>query len=65
MVAPAQWGAHGPGRASHGHAMIVEPWGTVVAQAADGPGVAVAELDFERQDRLRTELPSLAHRRLD
>jgi predicted amidohydrolase len=63
VVAAAQVGHHGRGRASHGHAMIVDPWGTVVAQVPDGEGVAVAELDFARQDRLRRELPALAHGR--
>jgi predicted amidohydrolase len=64
VVAPAQFGAHGRGRTSHGHALIVEPWGSVIAQVPDGEGVAVAELDFERQDRLRKELPALSHVRL-
>src|SRR5438552_628360 len=64
VVAPAQVGVHGRGRSSHGHAMIVDPWGTVLAQVAGGEGVALAELDFERQDRLRRELPALAHARL-
>jgi predicted amidohydrolase len=65
VVAAAQTGAHGRGRASHGHAMIVDPWGSVLAQVPDGEGVALAELDFERQDRLRRELPALLHTRLD
>lgn len=65
VVAPAQVGTHSRGRASHGHAMIVDPWGTVLAQVADGEGLAIAELDFDRQDRLRRELPALSHRRLD
>jgi predicted amidohydrolase len=64
VLAPAQVGHHGKGRASHGHAMIVDPWGVVVAQVPDGEGIAVAELDFERQDRLRRELPALTHARL-
>ena len=64
VFAPAQSGVHGKGRASHGHAMVVDPWGAVLAQVPDGEGVAVAELDFDRQDRLRRELPALAHRRL-
>ena len=64
VVAPAQVGVHGKGRSSHGHAMVVDPWGAVVAQVADGEGLAVAELDFERQDRLRRELPALDHVRL-
>ncbi|MCG6921925.1 MAG: carbon-nitrogen hydrolase family protein [Acidobacteria bacterium] len=64
VVAPAQFGHHGKGRASHGHAMIVDPWGVVVAQVPEGEGVAVAELDFGRQDRHRHELPALQHARL-
>jgi predicted amidohydrolase len=64
VVAPAQVGVHGKGRASHGHALIVDPWGTVIAQVPDGEGIALAELDFGRQDRLRKELPALAHIRL-
>jgi predicted amidohydrolase len=64
VVAPAQVGVHGKGRASHGHAMIVDPWGAVIAQVADGEGIALAELDFDRQDRVRRELPALDHTRL-
>ena len=64
VVAPAQVGVHGRGRASHGHALVADPWGAVVAQVADGEGLAVAELDLDRQDRLRRELPALDHVRL-
>lgn len=64
VVAPAQVGTHAPGRSSHGHAMIVDPWGAILAQVADGPGIALADLDFERQDRVRRSLPALAHARL-
>jgi deaminated glutathione amidase len=64
VVAPAQIGRHGRGRVSHGHALIADPWGVVLAQVTDDEGVAVAELDFERQDRLRRELPALSHARL-
>ncbi len=64
VFAPAQAGAHGGGRASHGPAMIVDPWGSVLAQVPEGEGVAVAELDFARLERVRRELPALAHARL-
>ena len=64
VFAPAQVGHHGGGRASHGQAMIVDPWGSVVAQVADGEGMALAELDFGRLERLRRELPALSHVRL-
>ena len=64
VIAPAQQSRHDEKRLTFGHSLIVDPWGTVLADAADGEGLAVAELDFERQDRLRKELPALAHRRL-
>ena len=44
--------------------MIVDPWGHVVAMASDGPGLALAEVDLDRVARIRSELPSLANRRL-
>jgi predicted amidohydrolase len=47
-----------------GRSMIVDPWGTVIAQAVDGVGVVTADLDFDRLARVRAELPSLANRRL-
>jgi predicted amidohydrolase len=65
VVAPAQVGEHGRNRASWGHAMIVSPWGDVLAEVTEpGEGLAIAELDFERQDRTRRELPALDHRKL-
>lgn len=48
----------------HGHSMIVDPWGTVMAERVDpSPGVVTADLDFELQRRIRLELPVLANRR--
>jgi predicted amidohydrolase len=64
VLAPAQVGHHGGGRASFGDAMIVDPWGAVIARVPDGEDVAVAELDFARLERLRRELPALSHARL-
>lgn len=64
VIAAAQSGRHSPTRQTYGHSVIVDPWGTVLADCPDGEGVAVAELDFGAQDRIRTELPCLAHRRL-
>ena len=62
VVAPAQGGVHENGRRTWGHSMIVDPWGVVMAQRAEGPGVVLAELDAGRQQRLRQELPALEHR---
>ncbi|MFZ5448403.1 MAG: carbon-nitrogen hydrolase family protein [Thermodesulfobacteriota bacterium] len=64
VVAPAQYGQHVPGRRSYGRSLIVDPWGTLLAQAPDGEGVILAPLDYERLQRLRRELPCLRHRRL-
>ena len=64
VLAPAQWGKHGGNRASYGHAMIVDPWGAVVAQVPDGEGFALAVLDFDRLHRLRAELPALRAKKL-
>ncbi|MBX3181039.1 MAG: carbon-nitrogen hydrolase family protein [Polyangiaceae bacterium] len=64
LLAPAQWGKHPRDRASHGHAMIVDPWGTVVAECSEGVGFAAATLDFSYQHQVRSRLPCLSHRRL-
>jgi predicted amidohydrolase len=64
VVAAGQIGDHEPGRTCFGRSMIVDPWGTVLAQAPDEVGVVIADLDLERLERIRTELPSLANRRL-
>ena len=64
VVAAAQFGRHNAKRVTYGHACIIDPWGQVLAEVGDHQGVAVAELDFEYQDRLRRELPALEHRRL-
>lgn len=64
VIAPAQWGQHSPGRRSFGRALIVDPWGLILAQAPDGEGVIYARLDHDRLQRLRRELPCLRHRRL-
>jgi predicted amidohydrolase len=62
VVAPAQGGVHENGRRTWGHSMVVDPWGLVLAERAEGPGVVLADLDAARQARLRLELPALEHR---
>jgi len=64
VVASAQWGAHNATRTSFGHSLIADPWGTVLSTVPDGEGIALAELDFARQDEIRRRLPALRHRRL-
>jgi predicted amidohydrolase len=62
VIAPAQGGTHENGRRTWGHSMVVDPWGTVLAQRAEGAGVVVAELDAARQAQVRAQLPALEHR---
>jgi predicted amidohydrolase len=64
VLAAGQIGDHEPKRTCFGRSMIIDPWGTVVAQAPDTVGVVTADLDFERLAEIRSELPSLANRRL-
>jgi predicted amidohydrolase len=63
VLAPAQHGRHPKGRQTYGKSLIVDPWGEILAQCSEGEGVATADLDFAYQDRVRTALPSLLHRR--
>lgn len=67
VIAAAQWGAWGPPgreRRNFGHSLVADPWGRVVAQAPDGVGITLAELDLSEVGRVRGALPALRHRRL-
>ena len=64
VLAAAQTGRHFGKRVSYGHALISDPWGTVLAQCGEGEGVAVATIEPEVIRSIRASLPSLAHRRL-
>jgi predicted amidohydrolase len=63
VVAPAQGGRHASGRATYGHTMVIDPWGTVLAEQADGEGLVLAEIDLDRIKKVRAELPALSNRR--
>jgi nitrilase len=64
VIASAQGGQHENGRRTWGHSMVIDPWGEVLAVHAEGPGMAVAEIDFAKLGAVRTQLPALQHRRL-
>jgi predicted amidohydrolase len=64
VVAPAQWGKHSENRQTYGNAMVVDPWGVVLARCPDGEGVCVAPFRRERIAQVRREMPALGHRRL-
>jgi len=66
VLAPGQWGEHGDEglRHSYGHSIIVDPWGTVVAECSDGEGLCLAEVDLARVAATRRGMPLGLHRRL-
>jgi nitrilase len=61
VVAPAQGGTHENGRQTWGQSMVVDPWGTVVAERAVDEGVVLFEIDAQQIERARTQLPALSH----
>ena len=66
-VHPYEQGTWGPPereRRNHGNSLVADPWGRVVAEASDGVGVTLAELDLTQVGRVRGMLPALRHRRL-
>ncbi|MCX7277118.1 MAG: carbon-nitrogen hydrolase family protein [Burkholderiales bacterium] len=62
VLAPAQGGLHENGRRTWGHSMLVDPWGTVLAQHAEGDAVVAGLLDAAQRDSYRRQLPALEHR---
>jgi predicted amidohydrolase len=64
VLAPAQFGHHSARRITYGHAMLVDPWGLVVARASEGEGLAMGALDLQLLNQIRKKLPALEHRRL-
>ncbi len=62
VIAPAQTGRHYAMRQTHGHATIVDPWGAILDDAGDKPGVAIAEINPDRLQQVRRQMPSLQHR---
>ena len=63
VVAPAQGGEHASGRRTHGHTMIVDPWGEILGVRPEGEGIVLAEIDAERLRAVRNSLPALSNRR--
>lgn len=65
VLAPAQCGTHaasaGKARRTHGHTMAVSPWGEVLCDRAEGPGVAMLDLDLAAVGAARAKIPSLTH----
>ena len=63
LLAPAQEGPHDSGglRHSYGHSLILDPWGTVLAECGEGPGLCLAEIDLARLQKIRRAIPVRQH----
>jgi predicted amidohydrolase len=61
VVAAAQAGQHNERRASYGHTLIVDPWGTILGELAEGEGLVMAEVDLDLVDETRLRMPCLEH----
>ena len=61
-IAPAQTGLHYGRRYTHGHAVIVDPWGVVLSDAGTETGLAIAEISPDRIHQVRRQMPCLEHR---
>jgi nitrilase len=64
VLAPAQGGTHVNGRRTHGHSMIIDPWGVVVDELNEGAGLVTAEVDLDHIASCREALPALVHKTL-
>ncbi|MFM1879816.1 MAG: hypothetical protein RLZZ344_50 [Pseudomonadota bacterium] len=64
LLASAQGGRHDNGRRTWGQSMVIDPWGRVVSQIAEGEGLAIADIDPAQTAQVRLNLPALTHRRL-
>ena len=62
VLASAQGGRHENGRETHGHSLLIDPWGKIVDSLAKGPGLVVGQLDHARIAEVRASLPALTHR---
>ncbi|MFQ5519537.1 MAG: carbon-nitrogen hydrolase family protein, partial [Mariprofundus sp.] len=64
VLASAQTGMHPDGRQTWGHSMIIDPWGEVISELADGEGVIMVDLSKKRLNQVRKSMPVLQHRKL-
>ena len=63
VIAAAQTGAHEDGRETYGRSLVVDPWGELLIDMGEAPGLAVVDLPLERAAEVRARLPVIAHRR--
>ncbi|WP_324808908.1 carbon-nitrogen hydrolase family protein [Sphingomonas sp. LY29] len=63
VVAAAQAGTHEDGRVTFGHSLVADPWGEVLTEMGDEPGLAFAEIDLAKIAEVRARVPVMQHRR--
>jgi predicted amidohydrolase len=63
VIAPALCGDHPGKRSTYGHSLVIDPWGEVLADGGEAPGIVYADLDLAQVEKVRGMLPSLAHDR--
>ena len=62
VLAAAQGGEHPNRRRTYGHSLLIDPWGEIVAEFDEGPGIVVGDVDPARLAEVRAQLPALRHR---
>jgi len=62
VLAAAQGGTHPGGRRTYGHSVLIDPWGRIVAEREEGPGIVLGDVDPARIAEVRAQLPALTHR---
>ena len=65
VLAAAQTGLHESGRETYGHSIVINPWGRIIAEADEGPGILVCDIDLGEVDVARARIPTLRHERRD
>ena len=64
IVAAAQVGHHDDGRNTFGHSLVIDPWGELLLDMGEQPGVGFADIDLKRISDVRGRIPALNHRRI-
>lgn len=64
VVAANQSGFHVNGRETYGHSLIVDPWGSILDSIDSGPGIAIADINLDQQEKIRQQFPVLEHRKI-
>jgi deaminated glutathione amidase len=63
VISAAQTGEHEDGRATYGHSLVIDPWGEILLDMGEAPGIGFAEIDMARLEAARARVPVLQHRR--